>query len=286
MLRKRRIELNGEVEVAESGIEGGFFVGGFGTAADDECAGYLVVAGGEMFGVGARNDDAAFGYDAAIFDWGGGCYVDDVGGSCDYGVGGEDGFAFDDSAFDDDGAAADEAVVFDDDWRGLKGFEDATDTDAAAEVDVFADLGTGADGCPSVDHGAAIDVGADVDVGRHHDDAFGEEGAIASDGIGDDSDAVGVEAAFEGDFVVVFEGADFDGGHGVDLEVEKDGHFDPVVDLPRVVGKGLSGAELTAIEEFDGFVDGIAVVALKKEVVVLPSLLYEGFELIGVEHGV
>ena len=224
--------------------------------ANDEGAGDLVVACGVVAGVAAWDDDAAGGDAAFVVDGLGAGDVDDLGGTGDDGVGAEDGFVFDVSAFDDDAAGADEAVVFDDDGCCLKGFEYASDANATAEVDAFAYLGAAADGGPGVDHGAFVDVGADVDVGGHHDDVFGEVGAVAGDGLGDDADALGGVVVLEGHFVVPFEGTGFEGLHLADGEVEEDGFFDPLVDLPAV-GGGLGDADETLVELVDGLAYGL-----------------------------
>ena len=79
---------------------------------------------------------------------------------------------FDDNAFDDFRARADEAVVFNNGRAGLQRFQHTTDADATGEVDIFADLRAGADGDPGINHRAFIHVGTDVDVRRHEDDAF------------------------------------------------------------------------------------------------------------------
>lgn len=123
-------------------------------------------------------------------------------------------------------------------------------------MDAFADLGAAAYCCPGVDHCAFVDVGADVDVGGHHDDAFGEVGAVASYCMGDDSHALCGVVVLEGYFVVPLEGAGFEGFHSADGEVEKYGFFDPLVDLPTV-GGGLCDTDEAFVELVDGLADCI-----------------------------
>src|SRR6202008_2769395 len=79
---------------------------------------------------------------------------------------------FDDHAFHDFRARADEAVVFDDDGVGLQRLQPAADAHAARQVYVLADLRARADGGPRIDHRAFVDVGADVRVRRHQHDVL------------------------------------------------------------------------------------------------------------------
>src|SRR5262249_52999335 len=57
-------------------------------------------------------------------------------------------------------AAADERVVLDDDWRGLRRLEHAADADAPGQVHVGADLRARPHGRPCVDHRVRTDAGA------------------------------------------------------------------------------------------------------------------------------
>src|SRR6202000_213066 len=80
---------------------------------------------------------------------------------------GDHGPAFDDDAFDDFRARADEAVVFDDGGAGLQGLQYPADADAARQMHVLADLRAGSDGGPGIDHGAAVHISTHVHVARH-----------------------------------------------------------------------------------------------------------------------
>src|SRR5690606_3297325 len=86
---------------------------------------------------------------------------------------------FNDDAFHDFLARADEAVVFDDGGVGLQGLEYAADAHAAGQVHVLANLRARAHRGPGVDHGAFIDIGADVHIRRHQHDVAANEGAPA-----------------------------------------------------------------------------------------------------------
>src|SRR6185437_7263438 len=74
--------------------------------------------------------------------------VDNLGRSADKTPHGEDGALFDNHAFRDFAARANEAIVLDDDRRRLHRFQHAADADAARDVTVLADLGAGADRRP------------------------------------------------------------------------------------------------------------------------------------------
>ena len=188
--------------------------------ADNKSAGNAKVAGVEMFGVCAGNDDAARRYISVVMEGLGTSYVDYLGAAGDDRIGAKDGLGSDVCAFDDDAAGSDEAVVFDNHRCCLDGFEDAAYAYAAAEMYVFAYLGAAAYGGPSVDHCAAVDVGSDVNIAGHHHDTLSDKGAIASCGGRDDPYALRGIVVFKLDFVVVFERTCLDGGHTTKWEIE------------------------------------------------------------------
>ena len=101
----------------------------------------------------------------------------------------DDRALLDDNAFDDLRSRADEAIVLDDRWCGLQGFEHAANTSAAREMHVLTDLRTAADCGPGIDHRALTDIGADIDERRHQDDIGRDVGATADDRIGHDARA-------------------------------------------------------------------------------------------------
>ena len=153
-------------------------------------------------------------------------------------------------AFDDHRAAADDAVVADDDRRGLRGFEDTTDADASRKVHVGPDLGTGTDGGPRVDHGVRAHPGADVHVARHQDHARLEEGAVASGRTRNDAHAVPGVVALQRDLVGILEGADFGGLHRRLREQQQDRLLHPLVHHHRVVDH-FGDAQLAPVEPGD-----------------------------------
>src|SRR5690606_13332587 len=89
------------------------------------------------------------------------------------------GVLFDHHAFDDFGASADEAVVFNDGGAGLQRLEHTANAHAARQVYARADLGAGAYRGPGVHHGAFAHVSADVHIRRHQDRTLGDEAAAA-----------------------------------------------------------------------------------------------------------
>jgi hypothetical protein len=89
---------------------------------------------------------------------------------------------FDDHAFHDFRAGADEAVVLDDHRVGLQRLQHAADAHATRQVNVLADLGARTDGGPGVDHRAFVHVGADVHVRRHQHGVLRDERTAAGHG--------------------------------------------------------------------------------------------------------
>src|SRR5215211_1747360 len=113
-------------------------------ALDDHRAVQAVAA------VGRRQrtaDHDTAGRDAAVSDLAGHAVVD-LGALADVHAHADHRVLFNDDAFDDLAARADEAVVFDDRRVGLQRLEHAADADAAAQVHVLADLRTAAHGGP------------------------------------------------------------------------------------------------------------------------------------------
>jgi uncharacterized protein YndB with AHSA1/START domain len=109
--------------------------------------------------------------------------VDDGDGGVDDGVRTQHGAFADASAFDHDGARADEGVVLDDDRPCAGGLEHPADADPASQVHAPADLGTGADGGPGVDHRVGTDVALLDLLARHRpdDEVLSEEaGALGA----------------------------------------------------------------------------------------------------------
>ena len=104
---------------------------------------------------------------------------------------------FDDHTFDDFGAGADEAVVFDNGRVGLHRFQYAADADTAGQMDILADLRTGSDRGPPIDHRAFIDKGADIDEGWHQHHVFADEAAATYDRAGYHAKAAIGEKKFE-----------------------------------------------------------------------------------------
>src|SRR5690606_30568464 len=113
---------------------------------------------GSLLGQVAADHHAARGH-AAVADLTG-LAVEDRGALAQVHAHAEHRVLFHDDAFDDFGASADEAVVFDDGRVGLQGLQHAAQAHAAGEVHVLADLRAAAHGGPGVDHGAFVDVGA------------------------------------------------------------------------------------------------------------------------------
>src|SRR5471032_1658698 len=237
----------------------------------------------------ARHDHRA-GRHAAIGHFAGGAVVD-LGRLADVDAHRDHRVLFDDDAFDDFRARADEAVVFDDGRIGLHRFEHAADADAAGQVDVLADLRAGADGGPGVDHRAFIDVGADVDVGRHQHDVLGDEGAAACDGRRHHAEAAlgeifrRVVGELGRHFVVELHGAV--GRHDdVVLKPERQQHgfLDPLVDDPRAAGF-VGHADGAGVEARDDVRDGVAqfgaAVAWVDLGAVVPGLVDDVLELLG-----
>ena len=75
---------------------------------------------------------------------------------------GNHGVFFDDHAFDDFAACADEAVVLNDRGASLHGFENAADANAAREMAVLADLSAGTHRGPGVNHRARAHACTDI----------------------------------------------------------------------------------------------------------------------------
>src|SRR5690606_31969953 len=103
------------------------------------------------------------------------------------------GVFFDDDAFDDFGARADEAVVFDDGGAGLQGLQHAADAHAARQVDMAADLRARAYRGPGVHHRAFTHARADVDVRGHQHRVGRDVGAAPHRGGRDHAKAATLE---------------------------------------------------------------------------------------------
>ena len=82
---------------------------------------------------------------------------------------------FNDHPFNNLTAGTDEAVVLNDGWIGLKGFQNTANTHTAREMDIFTNLRTRTNRGPGVDHRTVVNIGPDVDVRGHQHDIFPDE---------------------------------------------------------------------------------------------------------------
>src|SRR6185369_16917014 len=206
----------------------------------------------------AGYDDAA-GRHAAVVDLARGAVVDarrlaDEHAHADHAA------FFHDYTFDDFGARAYEAAVFDDRRGGLQRFEHAADAGAAGYVHVAADLRARTDRSPGVDHRACADIGADVDETRHQDDVLADVRAATHDRARHDARAQHVELEIveaveaQRDLVVIRRRIRADHAILVDAEIQQHRFLQPHVHAPALAIR-LGHAAFAALQQRQRILD-------------------------------